>query len=463
MAVLASLVYGQPTSNSETRTTPRAEALRAWEAIGDGTITDSTHPNRPGDFRTYNVRVRVALDEQTGEGEITISNKEHADSPPDRYFWRRGRVFQSNDAGEDLPPENVGDLSPATLAMIHPGLLAAYWRERPENFNAEVTGPRNDTKTTHYLIASNDVLWKAWSGQAFMQGPQEIEHLWRRFHHDVMGSKYENIDYEGATVLVRRAGTIVSKLTFADPKPIESVRTPKGDPKRDAAMVIPPEEFVFRDLGGGLFACELARANARVFVVEFEDHLLVYEGVYTTRNAETLAAAVRERFKKPVKYFAFSHIHGQYVGGARAWAHEGATILVPPTSAPLVTEVLAAPFDLRPDAWSLVPKATSVEPIAEKWAHEDTSASVVIINDKESDHTDEYFLVYLPRTRTILTGDLLFYRPGKTLTGRSLTLAKYIEKQGLPVDRCITSWPLEWPGVKNEVTGEELLAAAKAK
>lgn len=463
MGVLASLAFGQPTSNSETRTTPGAEALRAWEAIGEGTITDSTHPNRPGDFRTYSVRVRVALDEQTGEGEITISNKERADSPPDRYFWRRGRVFQSNDAGEDLSPENVGDLSPATLAMIHPGLLAAYWRERPENFNAEVTGPRNDIKTTHYLIAGNDALWKAWSGQAFMQGPQEIEHLWRRVHQDIRGSTYENVDYDKGTVTVARGGTTIAKLEFTDPTPIEKLRTPKGDPKRDAAMVIPPEEIVFRDLGGGLFACELARANARVFVVEFEDHLLVYEGVYTTRNAETLAAAVRERFKKPVKYFAFSHIHGQYVGGARAWAHEGATILVPPTSAPLITEVLSAPFDLRPDAWSLAPKAPSVEPIAEKWAHEDASGSVVIINDKESDHTDEYFVVYLPRTKTILTGDLLFYRPGQPLAGRSLTLAKYIEKQGLSVDRCITSWPLEWPGVKNEVTGEELHAAAKAK
>lgn len=436
---------------------------QAWEAVAEGTITDSTHPNRPGDFRTYNVRVRVALDEQTGEGEIAISNKDHPDSPPDRYFWRQGRVFQSNAAGDDLPPANEADLSPATLAMIHRGLLAAYWRERPENFNPETVGPRNDIKTTHYLIASNDVLWKGWSGQNFLKDPHEIAYLWRRVHHDVLGSTYENVDYDGNTVLVRRGGNVVARLEFTDPRPLDKVRTPKGAPGRDAAMVIPPEEFVFRDLGGGLFACELARANARVFVVEFADHLLVFEGVYTTRNAETLAAAVRARFKKPVKFFAFSHIHGQYVGGARAWAHEGATILVPPTSVPLVKDVLAASFELRADAWSRESKEPSLETVDERWTHEDESASVVIINDKESDHTDDYFIVYLPRIKTLLTGDLLFYRPGQPLAGRSLTLAKYIEKQGLEVDRCVTTWPLEWPGVKNEVTGDELRAAATPK
>ena len=60
-----------------------------------------------------------------------------------------------------------------------------------------------------------------------------------------------------------------------------------------------------------------------------------------------------------------------------------------------------------------------MEAVAERWAREDASASVIVLNDKDSGHTDEYLLVYLPRTKTLLTGDLLFYRPGKPLAGRS--------------------------------------------
>ncbi|MBL8762015.1 MAG: hypothetical protein JNL50_12010 [Phycisphaerae bacterium] len=439
----------------------QAAAQSAWECIGEGTITDSTHPNRPGDFRTYNVRVRVALDEQTGEGEITIGDKDRDSEPPDRYFWRRGRLFQSNDAGDDLAPKNLGDLAPATLAMIHPALLSAYIKERSENMGIAPAPGASGAPQLQYLIASTDVLWWGEAGQLPPGLVGGITALSRSFDHDVRGTMFEVVRYDGHAVTITHANRQVARLEFADPTPIDKVRTPKGDPARDAAMVIPPEEFIFRDLGGGLLACELARANARVFVVEFEDHLLVFEGVYTTRNAETLATAVRERFKKPVKFFAFSHIHGQYVGGVRAWAHEGATILVPPTTAALIKEVLAANFLLREDAWSHGPREATIEPVPERWSHEDKAASLVILNDRESDHTDEYFIVYLPRIKTLLTGDLLFYRPGKALSGRSLTLAKYVEKLGLEVDRCVTTWPLEWPGVKNEVTGDELRGAAK--
>jgi hypothetical protein len=91
------------------------------------------------------------------------------------------------------------------------------------------------------------------------------------------------------------------------------------------------------------------------------------------------------------------------------------------------------------------------------------SALVDIINDRESDHTDECFLTYLPRTKTILEGDPLSCRPGKARSGRSRTLANYIKKQGWSVDRFITIWRFEWPGVKNDATGKELRAAARAK
>jgi hypothetical protein len=54
-------------------------------------------------------------------------------------------------------------------------------------------------------------------------------------------------------------------------------------------------------------------------------------------------------------------------------------------------------------------------------------------------------------------------RPGtlyRTI-GRSLTLARYVKEIGLEIDRCVTTWPLQWVG-KNELSGEELRAAAQA-
>ena len=438
-----------------------AVAQRAFEAVADGTLTDGTHPKRPGDVTTVRVRLRLACDEGTGEATLEWTEPDEPGERPMAYHWRLGRLFQAAESGEERPAASYRDLAPPAIAMLHPALLAGLRRERPETVLAIAAAAGDDPSARHFIVANQDVLWRARGGRG---DDDAITAMQRPLHHDVTGSTTETITFTDRTVTVRHGDRVVAELTFGAPTPVDRVRTPTGEPDRDAAMVLPPEAFVFRDLGGGLFACELARPNARVFVVEFRDQLFVFEGVFTSRNAEALLAAAQARFGKPVKHFAFSHLHPQYVGGVRAHAAAGAAILVPPTTVPLVEQVLAAPFGLRPDAWSRVDRAASpprIEPIADRWRHEDDAAAVEVIVNRRSEHTDEYLMVHLPRTGTLLTGDLLFLRPNQPLAGRSLTLARHVEALGLRVDRCLTTWPLRWPG-KNDVTGDELRAAARA-
>lgn len=440
----------------------------AWRVVGEGVVVESAHPKRPGDIRDFATQLKIALDERTGEGRLDFFDTQDTSSPATTYYWRRGRLFQSNADQEDLPAEGYNDLSSAAIAVLHPKLLATYLRERPENADTAFGMEGSNLRST-FWFAMGDVLWFAELSPPVATATSSLIHsLTRTVHNDIDGMMLERIQYSESSVTVTRSLSssgdgvrTVARFQFGAPESIEPYRTPKGDPRRDAAMVIPPEEFRFRDLGGGLFACELAQPNARVFVVEFEDELLVFEGLFSSRNAETMAAAVRDRFRKPVSHFAFSHIHPQYLAGVRAWASQDATILVPPTSVPSVTSTLAARFDLRPDAWSRTNGTPRIETVAKQWSREDSSASVVILNDLKSDHTDEYFVVYMPRTRTLLTGDLLFYRPGQPLRNRSLTLARYVRELGLEVERYVTTWPLEWPG-KNDLTGEELRSAAAA-
>jgi glyoxylase-like metal-dependent hydrolase (beta-lactamase superfamily II) len=437
-----------------------AAVQSAWRATATGELTDATHPQRPGDFKTYRMRVEVRLDEAIGEAELVWTDLDESPAQAERRWWRRGRLFQSDPSGAEQPAEGLGDLAPAALAMIHPGLLSAYLRERPENAdNGDVT--LGASPTPPRFIAANDVLWRVESTPAAQDRPAAIRSLTRLLHHDIAGSQSETIAYEGPVVTITRAGRRIARFEFGPQESQAAPRCPLGDPGRDEALVIPPEDFVFLDYGGGLFGCELERANSRVFVVEFEDRLLVFEGTFTSRNTEHLAQAVKARFGKPVTHFAFSHIHGQYLGGVRAWAAQGATVLAPPSSLPAIRETLAAPFGLRPDAWSRAPGPLRLEAVPQRWHHADERAEVLLINDPQSDHTDEYLLVYLPRTKTLLTGDLLFYRPGQPLRGRSLTLARYIAALGLQVDRCLITWPLDWPG-KNDLTGADLRQAAEA-
>jgi len=444
-----------------------SEPVVAWKVAAEGTVLDSRHPRRPGDSREYSTNLSVTLDEQMGEGRIDLVDARDTTSPAASFQWRRGRLFQANADDEDLPAEGYLDLSSATIAVLHPRLVSAARRERPENSDAAWTSASASEQRPSWLAIA-DALWRIEESPRSPATPATIRSLTRALHDEIRGTTFERVSFSEHSVTVTHSASpdgpavrTVASFTFQPRETIARYRTPKGDSRRDSLMVIPPEDFHFRELGGGLFACELEQANARVFVVEFDKELLVFEGIFSSRNAETMAAAVRDRFRKPVSHFAFSHIHPQYLAGVRTWAGHGATIVTPRTSVPAVNDALAARFDLHPDGWSTSGAQPRIEIVDRRWSREDGSASVVILNDPRSDHTDEYLLVYLPRTKTLLTGDLLFHRPGQPLRGRSLTLARYLREIGLDVERCITTWPLAWPG-SNEVTGEELRAAADA-
>ena len=108
---------------------------------------------------------------------------------------------------------------------------------------------------------------------------------------------------------------------------------------------------------------------------------------YGTHMSDEIARAIRERFGKPPRYFAFSHIHDQYIGGTRSWVAEGATIVVPPTTVPLVEEIVAAKFDSRPDALAKRLRPLKVETVADRRTFEDATNALTIF-EVESDHTD---------------------------------------------------------------------------
>ena len=195
-------------------------------------------------------------------------------------------------------------------------------------------------------------------------------------------------------------------------------------------------------------------------VAEFFDFVVVLEGAYNSRNCDMIAKKVLKRFQKPVKFFAFSHLHGQYVGGTRSWAAIGATIIVPPTTVKLIEDIVNTPDNLRPDALTLAPKPLQIASVKDRRRIDDEVNALEIYN-VESEHTDEYFIFYFPRQKVLMTGDLLFYRPGQPLKGRSKKLCETLQKLGLVVDTYICTWPLTGYDTKNIVTRAEMLEACQ--
>lgn len=417
-----------------------------------GFVIDSSHPKRPLDEMRVDVHARIVVDPELGEVQLELVSGEGAKQEVDRYFIRRGRIFQTDAAGAEIPASSYGDVSPAALAALHPAWIEDARRWRRENAFA---GPSE-------LLAVNDVLWRIESDAA-----GRAVHLARAAFHEQFGDGLEELRYERAdgtsrakSVSVTLRGRDVARFDFDAPLAASAPAFPDGERRHDAGRVLAERDVVLTEIAPHAFVIDLATFDSRVFVFEFADHLMVYEGAYSSTICDPIARVLERRFAKPVRYFAFSHVHSQYVTGVRTWIQAGATILVPPTTEPLIRALAAAPFTLRPDALAQDPKPVRVETIAERRHFED-EFNALDVYSVVSAHTDEYLICHLPRAKLAFSGDLLFYRPGRPVTGRSKLFHETLSKLGLDYERIYCTWPLVSLGTKNVVEAAELREAAR--
>lgn len=422
-----------------------------FHIAGKGVINSAGHPMHPGSVHTIDVTVRLAIDPVAAAASIEVESGQGDEKDVDRYFVRRGRIFQVDDKGLERAPEPLADLSVAALAAIHPMLVAGAMRENRQNLSRGKSGS--------YLFAANDALWTV----AAEKGSDRIASISRLDFDEVAGDGVEELIYERAParVTVSKRGRTTASFTFDPPELAPVVAIPAGDEHRERGHAISKSEIDLKELAPHLYTIELASLNTRVTVAEFADFLVVIEGAYDARVGDLLVSAIKEKLGMPIRYHAFSHLHGQYIGSTRAFVAEGATIVVPPTTAPMIEEMAAAPHALRPDRLSASPKKPSIETVKTERRIEDGTNALTIFN-VVSEHTDEYFVFWFPGQKILLTGDLLFYRPGKPLTGRSKRVCLTVSERSLEPERLVATWPLDGFGTKNVVTGAEFRAACES-
>lgn len=427
-----------------------------YRITGAGWATDSSHPMHPGDAYHADLRFRMMIDPEVGEAVLEFETGEGEKRNVDRYFLRRDHFFQVDANGREVAATPLGDVSAAAVAALHPRLVAQAVRERRGDLRA-LPG------THDHLFAWCDVLWRV--GLDLKAG--RVTGLERTFHHERSGDSREEVRFEEwradgdaeapVRVVALRNGVEVARLSFNPAEPLAPGAMPSvpfAAGEEAPGHAVRRSDLDFHAAADGLYTLDLDSLNTRVFLVEFSDHLMVFEGAYGARVCDVIAAAARDRFHKPVRWFASSHLHGQYIGGVRSWVHEGATIVVPPTTAPLVQRMVEAPNLLQPDAQQLDPRPLSVEQVP-KHRHFEDAANALDLYNIDSSHTDEYFIAWLPRQKVLLSGDLFFLRPGKPVGGRSKKLCETVQSLGLEVESVLVTWPLHGYGTKSVVTGAE--------
>src|SRR5262249_59012744 len=81
------------------------------------------------------------------------------------------------------------------------------------------------------------------------------------------------------------------------------------------------------ELGPGIQ--QVVGGSHNSLIVEMKDYLIVFDAPVSDAQSNWVLDAARQKFgAKPVKYLVLTHHHMDHAGGLRAYAAQGATIVV---------------------------------------------------------------------------------------------------------------------------------------
>jgi len=172
-------------------------------------------------------------------------------------------------------------------------------------------------------------------------------------------------------------------------------------------------------------------------VVEMKDYVVVFDAPVSDRQSNLVLSAIRAKYlRKPVKYIVLTHHHMDHAGGVRAYASEGATLVVGRGAAAHYRRVLAAPYSRNPDLTEKSLTGTQIVEVADKWSVSDGTREVQAYL-VENPHSDAFLIGYVPSARLGYVTDI--WSPGPPLpaqlTPLQVALVTGVKKIGITPEK----------------------------
>jgi glyoxylase-like metal-dependent hydrolase (beta-lactamase superfamily II) len=194
-------------------------------------------------------------------------------------------------------------------------------------------------------------------------------------------------------------------------------------------------------------------------LVEMRDHLIVFDAPVSDAHSKWILDAARAKYpNKPVRYLVLTHHHMDHAGGVRAYAAQGATIVVGKTAAAHFRRVLAAPFTRNPDLGGRDLSGTRIEEVIDKRLFTDGTREVGAYVLDPNPHADGLLIGYVADARLGFVTDI--WSPGvgqlpDKLTPPLAALVAGVKKAGIQ--------PVKFAGGHGSVDDWAPLAALEGK
>jgi len=249
-------------------------------------------------------------------------------------------------------------------------------------------------------------------------------------------------------VKIRKGGEDYSEIQYTsivinDPKAADAFAIPqeKGIPAQAAQAAAVPDSFPMKleKVANGVYHAQGFRHHS--MVVEFPTYVVVVEAPYLETQTHMLAKAIAAQIpNKPIKYVAVTHFHYDHIGGIRAAAALGATILVEKGAEPAVKKVLDAkhthPRDDLETARTAKKAVGTIETYDGQKVIKDGNQSLEL-HAFMSSHVEPMVMAYVPSARALFQSDLWFPKTGAPASPETVELAEGIKKANLKVDTMV--------------------------
>ena len=232
-----------------------------------------------------------------------------------------------------------------------------------------------------------------------------------------------------------------------DPK---AFAVPDGVANKSAPAVV-PYQWVLRRLflgrftdsdavyfapGGSFKVVELAPnvqhvqgGGANNLIVNLKDGIAVFDAPTDEGQSRFVIDAAKAKYPgKPIKYLVLTHHHMDHTGGMRAFAAEGASVIVPSPDKGYFERVITAPHGLEPDAQQKAMKPAVVEEVKDTLTIGDGDIAVYNIANP---HVDGFLLVHLPKDNVLWVTDLISPRGPITRNAGTEAVGEALRRHGI--------------------------------
>jgi glyoxylase-like metal-dependent hydrolase (beta-lactamase superfamily II) len=151
----------------------------------------------------------------------------------------------------------------------------------------------------------------------------------------------------------------------------------------------------------------LLRGAGNSVLFEFDDHLALFEVYASEANAKAIIGKARSLVPgKPLTEAIVSHHHFDHTGGLRTAVAEGLTIVMHKGNEAFIREVTSRPAKLFPDALGRNPRPLTFKAVDDHLTMKDGSMTLEIYRVIANSHMADGLMVYVPRERLLVQGDL---------------------------------------------------------